>query len=52
MSEKEESSDVIRLAHGAGRVLQEKPVDFIIKDMMFNIMLYVIKKLLLSKLCI
>jgi len=32
MSEKNESSDVIRLAHGAGGVLQEKLIDFITKN--------------------
>ena len=32
MSKKKESSDVIRLAHGAGGVLQEKLIDFITKN--------------------
>ncbi|MFX0083470.1 MAG: hydrogenase expression/formation protein HypE [Candidatus Hodarchaeota archaeon] len=36
MSEKKESSDVIRLAHGAGGVLQEKLIDFITKDIPFK----------------
>ncbi|MFX0027787.1 MAG: hydrogenase expression/formation protein HypE [Candidatus Hermodarchaeota archaeon] len=36
MSNKKESSDVIRLAHGAGGVLQEKLIDFIIKNIPFK----------------
>ena len=36
MSEKKESSEVIRLAHGAGGVLQEKLIDFITKNIPFK----------------
>ena len=36
MSKKKESSEVIRLAHGAGGVLQNFLVDFIIKDIPFK----------------
>ena len=36
MSEKKESSGVIRLAHGAGGVLSEKLIDFITKDIPFK----------------
>jgi hypothetical protein len=32
MSEKKESSDVIRLAHGAGGILSEELIRFITKD--------------------
>ncbi|MBY8991257.1 MAG: hydrogenase expression/formation protein HypE [Candidatus Lokiarchaeota archaeon] len=36
MSEKKESSEVIRLAHGAGGVLQEKLIDFITRNIPFK----------------
>ncbi|MFX1374664.1 MAG: hydrogenase expression/formation protein HypE [Promethearchaeota archaeon] len=36
MSKKKESSDVIRLAHGAGGFLQEKLIDFITKNIPFK----------------
>ena len=36
MSEKKESSNVIRLAHGAGGVLQEELIDFITKNIPFK----------------
>jgi hydrogenase expression/formation protein HypE len=32
MSNEEESSNIIRLAHGAGGILQEELINFIIKD--------------------
>ncbi|MFX1303890.1 MAG: hydrogenase expression/formation protein HypE [Promethearchaeota archaeon] len=36
MSEKKESSNVVRLAHGAGGVLQEELIDFITKNIPFK----------------
>ena len=36
MSKKKENSDVIRLAHGAGGVLQEKIIEFITKNIPFK----------------
>ncbi|HDZ19332.1 MAG TPA: hypothetical protein ENH75_13620, partial [archaeon] len=36
MSEKKESSKIIRLAHGAGGVLQEELIDFITKNIPFK----------------